>query len=50
MQAIEKVMTTSQSCWPADGPQDGDTSSYAGLFGRLAWASTQSYLPLLLIC
>lgn len=35
--AIEKVMTTSQTCWPADGPQDGDTSSYAGLFGRLAW-------------
>ena len=35
--AIEKVMTTTQTCWPADGPQDGDTSSYAGLFGRLAW-------------
>jgi catalase-peroxidase len=34
---IAKVMTTSQKCWPADGPQDGDSPSYAGLFGRLAW-------------
>lgn len=34
---IVKVMTTSQECWPADGPQDGDTASYAGFFGRLAW-------------
>merc|ERR1719346_65271 len=30
-------MTHSQDCWPADGPQDGDSPSYAGLFGRLAW-------------
>eukprot|EP00928_Gymnodinium_smaydae_P041601 TRINITY_DN28132_c0_g1_i1.p1 TRINITY_DN28132_c0_g1~~TRINITY_DN28132_c0_g1_i1.p1 ORF type:complete len:505 (+),score=56.69 TRINITY_DN28132_c0_g1_i1:46-1560(+) len=35
--SILRLMTTSQSCWPADGPQDGDTPSYAGLFGRLAW-------------
>jgi len=31
------VMKTSESCWPADGPQDDDEASYAGLFGRLAW-------------
>ena len=30
-------MRKSQDCWPADGPQDGDVASYAGLFGRLAW-------------
>lgn len=30
-------MNDSQECWPADGPQDGDRPSYAGLFGRLAW-------------
>eukprot|EP00928_Gymnodinium_smaydae_P052988 TRINITY_DN37097_c0_g1_i1.p1 TRINITY_DN37097_c0_g1~~TRINITY_DN37097_c0_g1_i1.p1 ORF type:complete len:525 (-),score=106.71 TRINITY_DN37097_c0_g1_i1:137-1648(-) len=36
-ESIETLMTTSQSCWPADGPQDGDSPSYAGLFGRLAW-------------
>ena len=30
-------MRNSQDCWPADGPQDGDVASYAGLFGRLAW-------------
>jgi len=35
--SIVKVMTTSQTCWPADGPQDNDVASYAGLFGRLAW-------------
>lgn len=35
--SIKELMTTSQSCWPADGPQDGDDPSYAGLFGRLAW-------------
>lgn len=34
---LERVMTTSQDCWPADGPQDGDVASYAGLWGRLAW-------------
>jgi catalase-peroxidase len=34
---IVRVMKTSQECWPADGPQDGDQPSYAGLFGRLAW-------------
>jgi catalase-peroxidase len=34
---IVELMTNSQSCWPADGPQDGDVPSYAGLFGRLAW-------------
>jgi catalase (peroxidase I) len=35
--SIVDLMTTSQACWPADGPQDGDIPSYAGLFGRLAW-------------
>jgi len=34
---ITRVMYDSKSCWPADGPQDNDISSYAGLFGRLAW-------------
>lgn len=34
---IVRVMKTSQECWPADGPQDNDEQSYAGLFGRLAW-------------
>jgi len=35
--SIANLMTLSQDCWPADGPQDGDFPSYAGLFGRLAW-------------
>jgi len=35
--AIVDLMTHSQECWPADGPQDGDVPSYAGLFERLAW-------------
>jgi len=35
--SIANLMTHSQDCWPADGPQDGDIPSYAGLFGRLAW-------------
>jgi len=34
---IVTLMRTSQAGWPADGPQDGDEASYAGLFGRLAW-------------
>ena len=34
---VATLMTTSQDCWPADGPQNGDTPSYAGLFERLAW-------------
>ena len=34
---IVDVMTSSQECWPADGPQDGDVPNYAGFFGRLAW-------------
>jgi len=41
--SIVDVMTKSQSCWPADGPQDGDKASYAGLFGRLAWHCSGSY-------
>lgn len=36
-QTIVRVMENSEECWPADGPQDGDDASYAGLFGRLAW-------------
>merc|ERR1712232_1410949 len=28
---------------PADGPQDGDVPSYAGLFGRLAWHCSGSF-------
>merc|ERR1719393_331680 len=35
--SIVDLLTHSQTCWPADGPQDGDSPSYAGLFGRLAW-------------
>jgi len=34
---IARLLTDSKAHWPADGPQDGDTPSYAGLFGRLAW-------------
>ena len=34
---ITHVMKSSDTCWPADGPQDNDVASYAGLFGRLAW-------------
>ena len=34
---ITHVMKSSETCWPADGPQDNDVASYAGLFGRLAW-------------
>eukprot|EP00438_Fugacium_kawagutii_P009420 Skav202031 [mRNA] locus=scaffold1138:217085:218356:- [translate_table: standard] len=30
-------MKDSKAFWPADGPQDGDVASYAGLFERLAW-------------
>lgn len=40
---IVDVMTTSERCWPADGPQDGDIPSYAGLFGRLAWHCSGSF-------
>merc|ERR1712110_267954 len=36
-QSIAAFMKQSQTCWQADGPQDGDVPSYAGLFGRLAW-------------
>jgi len=35
--SIVDLMTHSQDCWPADGPQDNDVASYAGFFGRLAW-------------
>lgn len=35
--SIVDLMHDSQQCWPADGPQDGDVASYAGLFNRLAW-------------
>merc|ERR1719343_491056 len=35
--SIVDLLTHSQTCWPADGPQDGDVPNYAGLFGRLAW-------------
>lgn len=35
--SIAQLLTDSKAYWPADGPQDGDTPSYAGLFGRLAW-------------
>jgi len=34
---LAELMKTSQECWPADGPKDGDAPNYAGLFGRLAW-------------
>jgi len=34
---LAQFMVQSQGCWPADGPQDGDGASYAGLMGRLAW-------------
>lgn len=37
------LMKKSQSCWPADGPQDGDIPNYAGLFGRLAWHCSGSF-------
>jgi len=40
---IVKVMKDSQECWPADGPQDGDKESYAGLFERLAWHCSGTY-------
>ena len=36
-ESIEKSMKDSKVFWPADGPQDGDVASYAGLFERLAW-------------
>lgn len=36
-EAIKNRMLNSTSCWPADGPQDGDIASYAALFVRLAW-------------
>eukprot|EP00931_Biecheleriopsis_adriatica_P063545 TRINITY_DN384_c0_g1_i5.p1 TRINITY_DN384_c0_g1~~TRINITY_DN384_c0_g1_i5.p1 ORF type:complete len:523 (+),score=97.83 TRINITY_DN384_c0_g1_i5:63-1631(+) len=36
-QSIVLLMNDSKDWWPADGPQDGDKASYAGLFGRLAW-------------
>ena len=41
--AIATLMTTSKPYWPADGPQDGDVSSYAGLFARLAWHCSGSF-------
>lgn len=40
---IAAFMKKSQACWPADGPQDGDVASYAGLFGRLAWHCSGSF-------
>lgn len=40
---IVKVMLDSQECWPADGPQDDDKASYAGLFERLAWHCSGTY-------
>jgi len=40
---IFELMSHSQGCWPADGPQDGDRASYAGLFGRLAWHCSGSF-------
>lgn len=40
---IVRVMKTSQECWPADGPQDNDKPSYAGLFERLAWHCSGTY-------
>ena len=36
-ESITNLMTDSKPYWPADGPQDGDMASYAGLFERLAW-------------
>ena len=36
-ESISKLMKDSKAFWPADGPQDGDVASYAGLFERLAW-------------
>mmetsp|Transcript_6232 Transcript_6232/g.7731 ORF Transcript_6232/g.7731 Transcript_6232/m.7731 type:complete len:487 (-) Transcript_6232:203-1663(-) len=36
-ESISNLMTDSKAFWPADGPQDGDVASYAGLFERLAW-------------
>jgi len=36
-ETIVETIKASEECWPADGPQDGDVASYAGLFGRLAW-------------
>jgi catalase (peroxidase I) len=35
--SIAELITDSKDYWPADGPQDGDSASYAGLFVRLAW-------------
>ena len=35
--SIATLMVDSKPFWPADGPQDGDVHSYAGLFERLAW-------------
>jgi catalase (peroxidase I) len=40
---IKALMLMSQKQWPADGPQDGDYPSYAGLFGRLAWHCSGSF-------
>jgi catalase (peroxidase I) len=40
---IKALMLSSQRAWPADGPQDGDIPSYAGLFGRLAWHCSGSF-------
>ncbi|CAJ1443520.1 unnamed protein product [Effrenium voratum] len=36
-ESISRLMKDSKAFWPADGPQDGDVASYAGLFERLAW-------------
>jgi len=41
--AIVDLMRHSQECWPADGPQDNDVQSYAGLFNRLAWHCSGSF-------
>lgn len=40
---IAALMTSSRPYWPADGPQDGDVPSYAGLFARLAWHCSGSF-------
>jgi len=42
-ESIVDLLTHSQKCWPADGPQDGDVPNYAGLFGRLAWHCSGSF-------
>lgn len=41
--SVNALIKDSQAAWPADGPQDGDVPSYAGLFGRLAWHCSGSF-------